>query len=742
MTDTVRPAEDGESLYVHQGGIYSPTSQISINNFLESILKRNPRADAEALRKALEYSISAHSAQVRKSGVPYAEHPLEVTKLLAEYQMDTPTLIAGLLHDVVEDTNTNLEEIQTLFGAEVAFMVDAVTKISMLQAESKEQQTAETYRKMLSSMAEDPRVLMIKIADRLHNMRTLSWMPTLSKRKLIAQETLDVYAPLAHRFGLAKVKAEMEDIAFQTLYPDEYSRVMKEILQYRTDRESYIDKMTDMAVVALAGHGLEVQVQGRPKHIYSIWQKQKRRSCRLEQIYDIFAIRVIVKEKIDCYRALGAIHASWLPLQSRFKDYIAVPKPNLYQSLHTTVVGPDERMVEFQIRTREMDLVAERGFAAHWSYKEDNSTPAGEIEWLRQLVRVQEEISDSKEFMEFLKINLAPRELVAFTPAGDTISLPHGATVLDFAYAVHTELGHQCIGARIDGIFVGPERKVPYSSTVTVFRSPHQTPNREWLTWVKTHKAATSIRKWFRDEMRNKMIDLGKAIFARESKLLGASKKPPEIEELIKHFPQVQDADGFYEAIGSGDISLKSLHKALKIPDDLALTGDIELSVEMGSNPLLQFSRCCSPIPGDEIIGLLVPGEGVAIHRSDCTEARRQLQSGQYERIPVKWSDSKREKFTVTLGVSAFDREGLLAELIDTFTLYRAQILRVSTAIIKDGELRGRFQIRINGMAQLQALRQKLMEIPGIQKVERRLYRGKGAERREDKPSSATQQEK
>ena len=722
MADTVRPAQAdevfGQREHYHGNsldGLYDPDSSIAVEHLLQSILKRNPNLDSEKLRQALQYSISAHSEQVRKSGMPYAEHPVEVAKILAEYQMDTSTVIAGLLHDVVEDTPVTLPEIQSIFGAEVAFMVDAVTKISELQAANKEEQTAETYRKLLSSMAEDPRVLMIKISDRLHNMRTLGWVPKAAKRKRIAQETMDIYAPLAHRFGLAKIRCEMEDLAFKVLNPEEYGRVMNELVESRAEREGYIQKIAAIVLKALEKTVPDVQVQGRPKHIYGIWQKQKRRNCRIDQIYDNFALRVIVPEKRDCYLALGEIHALWVPLQARFKDYVATPKPNLYQSIHTTVVGPDEKMVEIQIRTKEMDVVAERGFAAHWSYKAESA--GAEMDWLKQLVRVQDEVSDSKEFLEFLKIDLKPQELVVFTPAGDPISLPHGATVLDFAYAVHTEIGNKCIGARIDGLFSPPEKTLGYGSTVAALLSAHQHPAREWLSIVKTHKANAAVRKWFRDEMRKKFTDLGAVILDREYKVLGVGPdRRPTLEDFRKHFP-VERIEQLHEAIGAGRIPLRELHTALAGGVVGPANETAAIPVE-SDNMLLKFSHCCSPIPGDEIVGLLVPGEGIAIHRADCPVCRDCLARQTYESLPVQWSESESRLHEVALVVDAEARDDLLKDVVSVLGAYGVA-LRRGTFASSDDRIRCRMRVRVRGTAQFEAARQKLLDLPGVEKVER-----------------------
>ncbi|MBR2074039.1 MAG: bifunctional (p)ppGpp synthetase/guanosine-3',5'-bis(diphosphate) 3'-pyrophosphohydrolase, partial [Fibrobacter sp.] len=464
-------------------------------HIVDVLIKKNPALNREILENAIVFIAEAHSGQYRKSGMPYTEHPYEVAKILADLKQDQATVLAGLLHDVVEDTPHTLSEISEKFGDDTAFMVDAVTKITAAQQESKTARKAETYRKLITAMAKDPRVIMIKIADRIHNMRTMQYMKP-EKRKIIAQETLDIYVPLTHRFGLYKLKTELEDLSFKYVNPVEYQKLVDALIENKEAREKYIQSVIGPLQIKLALEDFDCTIQGRTKNIYSIYNKMIARGCEFEDIFDIFAIRIIVDTIPECYLALGYVHNLWPPLQSRFKDYIATPKPNLYQSIHTTVIGPENKMVEVQIRTKDMDLTAEKGFAAHWAYKLETQHEGEELAWLDHMVKLQSEISDSREYLDFLKVDLKPEGIVVFTPKGNSIELPDGAIVLDFAFAVHTELGLHCIGARINDEVVSLDKPVPHGATIQVLKSPTQEPSPEWLEMVTTTKAKQELRKW------------------------------------------------------------------------------------------------------------------------------------------------------------------------------------------------------------------------------------------------------
>ena len=531
-------------------------------HIVDVLLKKNPALNREILENAIVFIAEAHSGQYRKSGMPYTEHPYEVAKILSDLKQDQATVLAGLLHDVVEDTPHTLSEISEKFGDDTAFMVDAVTKITAAQQESKTARKAETYRKLITAMAKDPRVIMIKIADRIHNMRTMQYMKP-EKRKAIAQETLDIYVPLTHRFGLYKLKTELEDLSFKYVNPVEYQKLVDALIENKEAREKYIQSVIGPLQIKLALEDFDCTIQGRTKNIYSIYNKMIARGCEFEDIFDIFAIRIIVDTIPECYLALGYVHNLWPPLQSRFKDYIATPKPNLYQSIHTTVIGPENKMVEVQIRTKDMDLTAEKGFAAHWAYKLETQHEGEELAWLDHMVKLQSEISDSREYLDFLKVDLKPEGIVVFTPKGNSIELPDGAIVLDFAFAVHTELGLHCIGARINDEVVSLDKPVPHGATIQVLKSPTQEPSPEWLEMVTTTKAKQELRKWMKSSMLQQARDLGREIWTRELRLSKLERdKFPSDEKINKYFG-TSSIENFYERLGQGELPLQDVHRFL-----------------------------------------------------------------------------------------------------------------------------------------------------------------------------------
>jgi GTP pyrophosphokinase len=696
--------------------LFQGVSELTTQNFIAYIKKRNSDINIETLKRAVLFSIQAHRNQFRKSGMPYAEHPIEVAKMLADYQMDTSTLIAGLLHDVVEDTTYKLEDIQNQFGAEVAFMVDAVTKISEIQSQSSQERKAETYRKFLISLAQEPRVLMIKICDRLHNMRTLNYIPKISKRKRISQETIEVYAPLAHRFGLHKIKSELEDLSFKYLNPDQYKDIVKQVVSSQEERERYIHKIVQTLKWKLKELGVDCKIQGRPKNIYSTYNKLKRRHCTLADIFDLFALRVLVPSESECYSTIGHIHKLWAPLQSRFKDYIALPKSNLYQSLHTSVVGPDEKIVEIQIRTQEMDKTAERGFAAHWAYKEGEPVRNSEIDWLEKMVHVQKEIQDSEEFLEFFRIDLKPTELMSFTPQGDLISLPHGANVLDFAYALHTNLGNQCIGARIDNHYVQPEESIPDGATVHILKSINQTPNISWLEVVKTHKAKSQIKKWIRQNNNEKSISLGKVLYQRELKLLAESQNPiPKMEHVLTKFNCKTEEDLYFK-IGEGNLKVQEIYDDIGFP--LIQNNGQSLVISDANNSLFTYAQCCNPVPGDELIGIFTQGQGISVHRSSCLLGLEMTKLSPQQYIPVQWEGDNPSQFETKIEVLAQDRMNLLDDITHIFSIFNINIQR-ATIVTTGNKVRNRFRIKVFNLEQLESALEKIRNLETVEEVER-----------------------
>lgn len=649
------------------------------SHIVDVLIRKNPALDREILSKAVSFIATAHEGQYRKSGMPYTEHPYEVAKILADLKQDQATVLAGLLHDVVEDTDYTLEQLSEMFGEDVAFMVDAVTKITAAQEANKTAQKAETYRKLIIAMAKDPRVIMIKIADRIHNMRTMRYMKP-ERRQAIAQETLDIYIPLTHRFGLYRLKTELEDLSFKYVNPDEYQKLVDALIENKESREKYIQSVIGPLQFKMALEDFDCTIQGRTKNIYSIHNKMISRGCQFEDIFDIFAIRIIVESIPECYLALGYVHNLWTPLQSRFKDYIATPKPNLYQSIHTTVIGPENKMVEVQIRTKDMDVVAEKGFAAHWAYKLETQHEGEELAWLNHMVKLQSEISDSKEYLDFLKVDLKPQGMTVFTPKGTSIELPDGAIVLDFAFAVHTELGLHCIGARINDEVVNLDKVVPNGATVQILKSPHQEPSPEWLEMVKTVKAKQELRRWIRSSFIQQSKELGKEIWIRELHLQKIEKdKRPKEEDICKYFGTANVTE-FYERIGQGELPLADIQRFISGGRDVTkesaslrffptfnkdkkneVRDEMPLQIGGETKLLIHFGQCCGPVPGDKIIGVLRPQIGIEIHCADCAELKKLPKEQQ---VAVEWNEETSHSFTTHLTIKTDNRKNITLDVL------------------------------------------------------------------------------
>ncbi len=703
-------------------------------NLIAYLAERNPSLDLDMVRKAIEFTLKAHHDQFRHSGMPYAEHPFEVAKILGDLNLDATTIAAGLLHDVVEDTSYALEDVRSHFGEEAAFLVEAVTKISLIQSKSRAEQQAETFRKMLISMAKDIRVIMIKFADRLHNMRTLGYMLKEDRKKAIAAETLEVYAPLAHRFGLARIRWELEDLAFKTLNPDAYRSLVSKVVERRQERENYIRLLVTPVREMLDKAKINGRVFGRPKHLYSIWQKMQDRGCQFEDIYDLYAIRVVVDSIGDCYATLGQIHQLWTPLQSRFKDYIATPKPNMYQSLHTSCIGPLGKPIEVQIRTEDMDRIAEEGIAAHWAYKEGSAKHAinKETKWLNQFLDLQQELTDSSELMEYLRGDLAPKEIFVFTPKGDLVQLPKGSTSLDFAFALHSGLGVRCIGAKIDGEMATLDRELETGERVEILKSDNQHPSKDWLNMVATAKAKHAIRRWLRTEETAHSIQLGKEILEREFR---QTHTPQDKQQDLKPFAArfaVSNWEQLWEKIGHGEISLGSLsgfvqelNPAAKKPSVLGrmifkrpVKDEGSVLVSGMSNMLIRFATCCNPVPGDRIIGYVTRGRGVSIHRANCAEG--QLLLKEKDRIiPVQWKVAAGTVFDTTLEVAGKDRPDLLRDISEVLSKCRINIQRASIVTVRD-QVRNRFRVQVADADQLDEAIERLKKLKGVTSVARK----------------------
>jgi GTP pyrophosphokinase len=730
--------------------VTSTRRQSPVMPVLEPLLaihrRAHPKVDARLLQRGYDRAELCHRGQLRKSGDPYITHPLAVATILAELGMDTTTLVAALLHDTVEDTGLTLDAITKEFDVEVAHLVDGVTKLDRVKFGAAAE--AETIRKMVVAMARDPRVLVIKLADRLHNMRTLRFLPP-EKQERKARETLEVLAPLAHRLGMNTVKWELEDLAFATLYPKRYDEIVRLVAERAPSRDTYLGEVIERIKLDLREGGMKAEVTGRPKHYYSIYQKMIVRGREFTDIYDLVGIRVLVDSERDCYATLGVVHANWQPVPGRFKDYIAMPKFNMYQSLHTTVIGPGGKPVELQIRTQAMHRTAEFGIAAHWKYKEMKDVavadPAGisdEMGWLRQLLDWQREAQEPEEFLDALRYDLGASEVYVFTPKGDIIGLPSGSTPVDFAYAVHTEVGHRCIGARVNGKLVALESELSNGDTVEVFTSKAEGagPSRDWLEFVKSPRARTKIRQWFARERREDAIDAGKTALSKAmrkaslpiQRLLGGDQLL-----TLAHDMHYTDISALYAAIGENHVSAQSVVQ--KLVNQLGgAEGSVEdiaeavipfavetppipspRSAESGvrvqgmSDVHVKFARCCTPVPGDAIIGFVTRGGAISVHRSACTNADS-LQQQRERLVDVEWAPSAGSTFVVSIQVEALDRHGLLSDVTRVLSDDRVSILSANVTTNRDRVAVSRFTFE---MAEAKHLKHLLRAIKGIEGV-------------------------
>jgi GTP diphosphokinase / guanosine-3',5'-bis(diphosphate) 3'-diphosphatase len=713
-----------------------------LEQLIEEIPKYQPGADLALLERAYRFTERSHEGQHRASGEPYVSHPLEVAGLLVDFKMDLSTVTAGLLHDVLEDTHATKEDLVREFGAEIADLVDGVTKLGKLAFSSREERQAENFRKMLVAMARDLRVLMIKLADRLHNMRTLDYL-ALDKARKVAQETLDIYAPLAHRLGMAKVKAELEDLALRAMRPDDYQDLMRRVAKRRLEREAEINQLIAILQQKLREVSIESQIRGRPKHFYSIWKKMHEDGREFDEIYDLTAVRVITNTVRDCYGALGVIHSLWKPVPGRFKDFIAMPKVNMYQSLHTTVIGPKGDPVEIQIRTQEMHRVAEEGIAAHWLYKEkkagrDRSDDA--FTWLRQLMESQNEMKDPREFLDTVRLDLFPDEVYVFTPRGDVKPLPEGASPIDFAYAVHTDVGHHCVGAKVNGKLVPLRYTLRQGDIVEIVTSPGQHPSRDWLKIVKSSRARAKINQWLKIEERARSLALGRELFDREAKRYRLSPTALVASEEMKKlladsgFPS---ADDLLASIGYGKTSVQqvlgklapaTVHEAERSADGRAAkaaprkTDAAAVRIRGVDDLMVRFGKCCSPVPGDGIVGFITRGRGLTVHARDCLTVVRSVLDKE-RLVAVEWDDgaeratTKRPvKIAVYIGV---DRPGLLAEITGAISSRHGNITRAEITVTDDRRGINHFVIEVDDLRQLQGIMQAIREVKDVVNVER-----------------------
>ncbi|MDQ0287079.1 GTP pyrophosphokinase [Desulfofundulus luciae] len=719
-----------------------------LQDLVHRVILYHPQADVALLSKAYRFAEQAHRDQKRISGEPFITHPVAVAHILANLEMDLQTLVAGLLHDVVEDTSVTLEEIKTAFGDEVALLVDGVTKLSRLEYRSKEEHQAENLRKMFLAMAQDIRVILIKLADRLHNLRTLKYHTEI-KQKEIARETLEIYAPLAHRLGIYHLKWELEDLSFRYLEPEKYYELAERVSRTRRKREEYIRGAIQILRRKLAEVGIFADIQGRPKHLYSIYTKMEKQQKDLSEIYDVMAVRVVVESIRDCYAVLGTVHTLWKPIPGRFKDYIAMPKSNMYQSLHTTVVGPQGEPLEIQIRTWEMHRTAEYGIAAHWRYKEGGKTDRDldqKLAWLRQILEWQRELRDAREFMESLKIDLFSDSVFVFTPKGDVVELPAGSVPIDFAYRVHTEVGHRCVGARVNGRIVPLDYQLKNGDIVEILTSKNAVgPSRDWLNVVKTSQAKNRIRQWFKREQREENILKGREALEREARKQGVDVELLKGEKVVqfgRRFNLVTVED-VYAAVGDGTLTAQAVINRLreeikkpkeeikkpKVPpgttqpvrvkshqDSTSAQG---IRVKGTGNLLIRLAHCCNPIPGDPIIGYITRGRGVSIHRVDCRNVVL-FQQGEKDRlVEVAWDGDFQSPFLVKLEVSGMDRAWLLSDVMAILSELKISANWVNARGLKNQQAIIELLLEMKSKEQLDLIVNRINRVKDIYEVRR-----------------------
>jgi guanosine-3',5'-bis(diphosphate) 3'-pyrophosphohydrolase len=713
----------------------APAGTHSIGDVIDEARKHRPSINVGLLERAFETAAQAHEGQLRASGEPYINHPLEVTYYLAQLQLDAETLAASLLHDVLEDTDISIADLEKRFGREVARLVDGVTKLSKFgSARSTEEQQAENIRKMFLAMAEDVRVVVIKLADRLHNMRTLQHLPE-DKQERIARQTMEIYAPLAHRLGIWQIKWELEDLAFKFIEPEKYRQLVTMLADRRKVRESYVTKAIGILRKELGKVGINAEITGRPKHLYSIAKKMERKGAELGEIYDIHAIRLLVDDVKDCYAALGVVHSLWRPVPGQFDDYIAMPKANLYQSLHTAVIGPEAKPVEVQIRTREMHEIAEAGIAAHWRYKEGSRADRRydeKLAWVRQLMEWQREVSDATEFVEGLKLDVFQDQVFVFTPKGDVKDLPSGATPLDFAYRIHTDVGHRTIGAKVNNRLVPLDYRLRNGDIVEIIttKAAHG-PSRDWLNVVQTSHAREKIRQWFKRQQREENIAQGKELLDRELRRLAhetlSTVDGVRLAEISQEY-RYRDVDDFYAAIGYGAVSPASVVSKLEIHDDVEITlpevappaaapSTTAVKVKGVGDLLVRFAKCCSPIPGDEIVGYVTRGKGVTVHRSSCPSV---LSERDIERlIEVDWEVAGQQTYPITIRVDALDRPGLLNEITNVVAEQKINIVAASVVTNPDGSAAITATLKVTSLQQLAKVVSRIERIRDITSVQR-----------------------
>lgn len=718
-------------------------------DLVRKIRKYNPQADLTLVEKAYHKAAAAHADQLRQSGEPYITHPLAVAYILAQLELDLVTIAAALLHDVVEDTGVSLEEIRQEFGEEVALLVDGVTKLSRIEYRSKEEQQAENWRKMLLAMARDIRVILIKLADRLHNMRTLKFQSP-RKQKEIAAETLEIYAPLANRLGIFRMKWELEDLSLRYLEPEMYYELVERIAKKRTEREALINQVIQELSERLQAVGIKAEISGRPKHFYSIYKKMWQQQKDLSEIYDLIALRVIVDNVKDCYGTLGIVHTLWTPVPGRFKDYIAMPKQNMYQSLHTTVIGPNGEPLEVQIRTWEMHRTAEYGIAAHWRYKEgikEQGEMDEKLAWLRQILEWQRELRDAQEFIENLKIDLFDESVFVFTPKGDVIELPAGSVPIDFAYRIHTDVGHRCVGAKVNGKIVPLDYKLKNGDIVEIITSRQAAPSRDWLQLVQTPQAKNRIKQWFKREKREENILRGRELLEKEARKAGLELediKQERLHEICRKFT-VSSAEDLLAAVGDGTFTaVQVLNKIKEVKEEREKaqrpkTAASELQeaqdavkpwkgggqanqgimVRGVDNLLVRLARCCSPVPGDPIVGYVTRGKGVSVHRADCHNVVNFQETEKERIIEVTWEQGYTDNYQVKLEIAAMDRAGLLSDVMAVLSDLKISANSVSARSLRNNQAAIELVLEVKGLEQLNYIINRIRKVRDVYEIRR-----------------------
>ncbi|MHB0970254.1 MAG: RelA/SpoT family protein [Thermoanaerobaculia bacterium] len=713
---------------------------IRFEDILDKVESYKSDYDEELLQRAYVFSALAHKGQIRRSGEPYLVHPLNVAHILADQRLDETSIAVGLLHDVLEDTLTTKEKLRELFGEDIAELVDGVTKISKYAYVSKEEAQAETFRKMLLAMATDLRVVLVKLADRLHNMRTLGHMPE-ERRLTIAKETMEIYAPIANRLGMGLMKGELEDLSFSHLQPKEYEELADAVQQKMKVSGDIVERIRTTLSAQMAENKIDVEVYGRVKSMHSIYRKLRRQGIDIGQVYDYLAFRIITNSVRDCYAALGIIHQTWRPVPGRIKDYIAMPKPNFYQSLHTTVVADQGQPFEVQIRTPEMDLIAEQGIAAHWKYKEGRVGPSPDDKsflWLRQLVEWQKEIKDPRIFMNSLKIDLYPDEVYTFTPRGDVFAFPRGATPLDFAYRIHTDVGHHCVGARLNGKLVPLKTPLKNGDIVEILTGANQSPNREWLTIAVTSRARHKIRHWLNTEQKNRSMELGRKLLEKEAKKYRVSIKKLVAENALDTVLSehgLSRLEDLYADIGYGKIAAKSVVERY-VPDAdkekrtdagviqqavrkmFPFGGSQTIKVKGADDFMTYLAKCCNPLPGEEIVGYVTRGKGIAVHSANCPNVRNLMFNPDRE-IAVSWGDERAAQFLVELAIAIEDRTGMLARVISSIANLKTNIKNIE-ARTADGKGVIEVTVEIADLKHLEKVIRSVTAIDGVSHVERK----------------------